>query len=112
MTGSASRLWLSESEVVTWGDDSEGADSSKVRQDLHDVVDVKSSHSAFAAIRQDGSVITWGAGNFGGLGILAKDELRDVKEIESSYAAFAAIRGDGTVIAWGDDRYGGDCSSI
>ena len=37
-----------------------------MQDQLHDVVDVFSTHSAFCALKRDGSVVTWGAWYAGG----------------------------------------------
>lgn len=48
-------------QVVTWGDDWCGGDSSKVAGDLMSgVVDIVSSYNAFAALKDNGNVVAWG----------------------------------------------------
>ncbi len=48
------------------GAPSTGGDSSRVHEELQDVVQVSASEGAFAAIRADGSVVVWGSAEAGG----------------------------------------------
>ncbi|CAE7939958.1 HERC1 [Symbiodinium sp. KB8] len=86
--------------VLLWGDAGSGGDSSAVQDQLRDVQQIQASHSAFAAIRSDGSVVSWGDAGSGGDSSAVQDQLRDVQQIQASSHAFAAIRGDGSVVTW------------
>ena len=53
--------------VVTWGNESEGGDSSGVAEQLSGGVQtVVGNFKAFAAVKVDGSVVTWGDPGSGG----------------------------------------------
>jgi len=54
------------SAVVTWGYKGNGGDSSSVQASLRGVDKIYSTHSAFAALLQDGTVVHWGNRNYGG----------------------------------------------
>ena len=43
-----------------------GADCSAVSSDLRQLLLVRSTHSAFAALRDDGRIVTWGSPHAGG----------------------------------------------
>ncbi|CAE7249120.1 osm1, partial [Symbiodinium pilosum] len=64
--------------VVTWGDDSCGGDSTEVQEQLKDVLTIRSTSFAFAALRRDGKVITWGCPSAGGDSSALLQELEDV----------------------------------
>ena len=49
------------------------ADSSVVRDQLKNVQQIQATHSAFAAIRGDGSVVTWGEAASGGDSSVVRD---------------------------------------
>ena len=73
----------------------------------------KPSHSAFAAILEDGSVVTWGNADFGGDSSAVRDQLRGVQQIQAAGSgAFAAILEDGSVVTWGHADRGGDSSAV
>ena len=111
------------------GGSSNGGDSSSVASKLDgtiDVVQIFSTGSAFAALREDGSVVTWGYKRNGGDGGIYSsydkstgtnvtsqlDGTVDVKQVFSNGSAFAALREDGSVVTWGDDHGGGDSSGV
>ncbi|MBA4457774.1 hypothetical protein FHK99_17525, partial [Cylindrospermopsis raciborskii CS-506_B] len=57
----------SDGSVVTWGESSNGGDSSSVSSSLTSgVTQIFSTLSAFAALKSDGSVVTWGDSSYGG----------------------------------------------
>ena len=91
-----------------------GQDSSSVASKLSSgVTEIFSTHSAFAALKEDGSIVTWGNGNNGGDSTSVASELcRGVIKICSNDQAFAALKEDGSVITWGTDYCGGDSSSV
>ena len=75
--------------------------------------EIYSTHSAFAAVKEDGSIVTWGKASSGGNSSSVADQLKNgVKEISSTYSAFAALKEDGSVITWGSTDRGGDSSSV
>lgn len=127
----------SDGSVVTWGNITNGSDSSLVANELkglNDAVDIKhlvSTTYAFAALRMDGSVIAWG--NYavidnatakkldGGVNdaVLdpSPDSRHDVKQIFATASNFAALREDGSVVTWGtvsssNNNEGGDSSAV
>ncbi|CAK9041630.1 Putative E3 ubiquitin-protein ligase HERC1 [Durusdinium trenchii] len=83
-----------------------------VRAQLHDVVALQATFSAFCALKCDGTVVTWGDPVRGGDARRVQEELREVQQIQASGAAFAAIRGDGKVVTWGDAARGGDAAAV
>lgn len=66
--------------MVTWGNPTFGGDSSKVQEELRDVVQIRGSRYAFAALRSGGSVITWGDERRGGDSSLVQEQLKKVKQ--------------------------------
>ena len=112
-SNSAFALWChGDSAVVTWGDEDCGGDSSAVQDQLKCVQQIHATHSAFAAILEDGSVVTWGREDYGGDSSAVQDQLRGVKQIQATHKAFAAILEDGSVVTWGDADCGGDSSAV
>ena len=103
---------LRDGSVVTWGLLFSGGDSSSVRDQLKNVLQIQATVNAFAAIRGDGSVVTWGLSNAGGNSSAVQDQLKNVQQIKATSAAFAAICGDGSVVTWGDADFGGDSSAV
>ena len=76
-------------------------------------LNIFSTGSAFAALREDDSVVTWGNSDYGGDSSRVADELLGgVVNIFSTGGAFAALREDGSVVTWGDNDYGGDSSPV
>ena len=87
-------------QVVTWGESGSGGDSSSVASELSSgVAKIFSTHTAFAALKDDGSVVTWGESDYGGYsGNVASELSSGVSTIYSNYYAFAALKADGSVI--------------
>ncbi len=73
----------------------------ELEMELHDIIDVKNTQKAIAALRSDGRVFVWGNSSYGGDSYVAK-KLVDVKEIYSNRQAFVAVRNDGTTVGWGN----------
>eukprot|EP00746_Dinoflagellata_sp_MGD_P146074 gnl/MRDRNA2_/MRDRNA2_78596_c0_seq1.p1 gnl/MRDRNA2_/MRDRNA2_78596_c0~~gnl/MRDRNA2_/MRDRNA2_78596_c0_seq1.p1 ORF type:complete len:506 (-),score=81.59 gnl/MRDRNA2_/MRDRNA2_78596_c0_seq1:76-1509(-) len=73
------------------------------------VLNISSTHSAFAALKRDGSVVTWGCRDNGGDHSYLRGFLRigpdplesDVRAVYATDRAFAALKADGSVLAWG-----------
>ena len=99
---------LGDGSVVSWS----RVDSIPVQHQLKNVLEIKASLHAFAAIRRNGSVVTWGGACFGGDSSAVKDQLHDVQQIQASNGAFAAIRGDGSVVTWGGGNGSGDSRAV
>ncbi len=57
---------LKKGNVITWGDDSMGGNSSEVQQELKDIIHISNTRKAFCALRKDGKIITWGYSLWGG----------------------------------------------
>ena len=99
-----------DGSVITWGDSSNGQNTSAGDDSLTNVKTIRSSSTAFAAIREDGSVVAWGNPEGGGdLSEVssALDGAINVVEIYSTKMSFAALRSDGSVITWGKSSSGG-----
>ena len=93
---------LADGSVVTWGNPSDGGDSSQVQDQLRAVKQIQGTkHGAFAAILRDRSVVTWGKPNCGGDSSAVQVQLRHVEQIHAA-----------DVVAWGHELYGGDCSAV
>ena len=77
------------------------------------VVDIFSTGSAFAALKDDGSVVTWGHYSKGGDSSAVASSLSSgVVHIFGGKDAFAALKDDGSVITWGSYYSGGDSSAV
>jgi hypothetical protein len=71
--------------VITWGDSTNGGDSSAVATELDgtiDVIQIFTYGNTFAALREDGSVITWGNSSTGGDSSAVSGQLIDLIGIE------------------------------
>lgn len=64
-------------------------------------------HSAFVAVRDNGTIKAWGNSDNGGELPDPNTPPGDVTAVAWSMAAFAALRHDGSVVAWGDPGLGG-----
>ncbi len=103
--------------VVTWGNPSQGGDSSAVYNALQPhtnadgeqvrVKEVFSSKGAFAALRTDGTVVSWGD-EYHGADNDAAALLTNVETIYTNRSAFVARKESGQFVAFGDDIYGGE----
>ena len=100
--GRAFAFLRANGSVFTWGDVQCGGDSSHIKHQLQDVVQIQATLCAFAALREDGSVVTWGHRNYGGDSDRVRSRLQDVCQIVPSMSAFAALLGSGSVVCWGD----------
>ena len=98
--------------MVSWGHSSYGGNSSAVSSELSSgVVDIQSTQSAYAALKNNGSVVTWGERHAGGDSRAVQTDLSsDIQNVFSTSGAFAALKGDGSVVTWGHDERGGDSS--
>ena len=112
-TSSAFAAVKDDGSVVTWGNSSDGGDSSTVSDDLSSgVTQIYSTERAFAALKVDGSVVTWGRAGQGGDSSAVTGNLGSgVTQIHSTERAFAVLKIDGSVVTWGDSRYGGNSSA-
>ena len=104
----------SDGSVITWGDSSNGGNSSTVSSSLNSgVSQIFSTRFAFAALKDDGSVITWGSSTNGGNSSSVSSSLSSgVSQLFSTRYAFAALKDDGSVITWGASSNGGNSSSV
>jgi hypothetical protein len=110
-TNTAFALLTSNGSVVTWGNTSNGGNSSSVSDSLTSgVVAIYSTNTAFAALKSDGSVVTWGNTSNGGNSSSVSTSLTGVEVIYSTTTAFAALKSGGSVVTWGAD--GGNSSSV
>ena len=92
--------------VVTWGNASNGGDSSSVSSQLSSgVIEITSTQNgAFAALKSDGSVVTWGISNGGDSSCKSSDLQSGVQKVYGSMHYFIALKSDGSVVYWGVDR--------
>ena len=58
-----------------------------MRGQLKNVQQIQASHSAFAAILDDGSVVTWGAAGHGGDCSAVQSQLNNVQQIQAPMLA-------------------------
>lgn len=98
-----------DGSVVTWGNPTNGGNSSAVRNKLNNIAQIFSNLTAFAALKEDGTVVSWGNADNGGDSSDVSAKLTGVKEIFSTGSAFAALKSNGSVITWGQ---GGDTSDF
>ena len=77
-TGSAFAWHGPEGEVVTWGAPKYGGDSSRVQEQLSNVLHIQANGHAFAAILQSGAIVTWGDPNCGGNSSQVQEQLTNV----------------------------------
>lgn len=99
-------------EVITWGGNSSGGDSSNVSAEIAaDVEHVYLASYAMAALKSDGSLVTWGSNTRGG-DSSAVDVSANIADVVGNAQAFAALKADGSVVSWGNVAYGGDSSAI
>lgn len=129
--GAAFAALREDGSVVTWGDASQGGNSSLVSKQLDGSIKVKEIYchdGAFAALREDGSVVTWGNPTQGGdsrlyraipdsIGYyLANNNFESDSTVEDKlngsvkvteihpvmFRGFVALREDGTAVFWGN----------
>ena len=121
-----------DGSVVAWGSPTRGGDPSCVLAVScapapagslsSGIVDIASSHGAFAAITSTGRVIPWGGVAFGGdpdcatgatcSPALSGSLVSGVARVFSTYQAFAALRADGSVVTWGETEFGGNSDCV
>jgi len=80
-----------EGNVVTWGNQDCGGNSTPVQNQLKNVKMIFSNDRAFAALTTEGNVVTWGYHVYGGNSDTAQNQLKNVKMIFSNDYAFAAL---------------------
>jgi len=98
-TSRAFAVLKQDNNVVTWGRDDIGGNSSSVRNQLRQVESIYGGARAFAALKQDKTVVTWGEAYYGGDSSSVRDQLEQVKSIYGAeYAFAAALKYDDTVV--------------
>jgi parallel beta-helix repeat protein len=100
-TGRVSVL-LPASQVVAWGDGSEGQCS--VPTNLYDAVAVAGGDYHSVALRHDGSLVAWGFDNEGQLDV--PTNAQRFVAVAAGAAHNLAITEDGSVVGWGADEAG------
>ncbi|OPH11438.1 Calx-beta domain-containing protein [Cylindrospermopsis raciborskii] len=129
----------SDGSVVTWGDSSDGGNSSiatwnstgnysyvsVASQLTSGVTQIFSNGGAFAALKSDGSVVTWGdslgggnssiatwnsTGNYSYVSVASQLTSGVTQIFSNGGGAFAALKSDGSVVTWGSSTSGGDSS--
>jgi len=80
-----------DENVVTWGNQNCGGNSTAVRNKLQNIKMIFSTESAFAALTIHGNVVTWGNQSHGGNSSDVKNQLHNIKMIFSNEFAFAAF---------------------
>ncbi|MCL2913887.1 cadherin-like domain-containing protein [Shewanella corallii] len=103
---------MTDGTVVSWGDDSKGADSSAVQAQLTNVVSIANTNWAYAAIKDDGTVVAWGHNSLGGDASAVQADLTDVTKVFANTVAFAALKSDGSLVTWGSGGSGGNSSGV
>ena len=83
-TSQAFALHVEAGSVVTWGALAFGGDSSRVRDQLLRVQNIRATVAAFAAILDDGSVVTWGNQPWGGDSSQVQEQLVQVQQIQAT----------------------------
>ena len=112
-TNCAFSLWCrGGSRVLSWGHHKSGGDAAGVMQSLINVVDMKATEHAFAAILGSGKVVTWGDAESGGDSSMVQDRLQHVQKVFATDRAFAAVLKDGGVVTWGCALHGGDSATV
>jgi hypothetical protein len=112
-TNCAFSLWCTGgSRVLSWGHHKSGGDAAGVMQSLINVVDMKATEHAFAAILGSGKVVTWGDAESGGDSSMVQDRLQHVQKVFATDRAFAAVLKDGGVVTWGCALHGGDSATV
>ena len=75
---------------------------------MSEVVEIFSTHGAFAALKKDKTVVTWGDERNGGDSNSVRRRLTNVKSVIGNMLAFAALRENGEVVVWGNPAAGGN----
>ena len=97
-------------KLYVFGDEEYGGTLPEKLQDK-DVLDIISTHGAFAARLMNNEVIVWGLESAGGApSEEVRRKLNTVCFISSTHSAFLANTLDGEGIVWGDEQYGGNPS--
>jgi alpha-tubulin suppressor-like RCC1 family protein len=91
--------------VVAWGNSVSGGTTPGTVSS--GVIAVYSTHSAFAALKTDGSVVAWGDAG----GTTPGNVSTGVVAVYSTFWTFAALKSDGSVVAWGFSDFGGTAPS-
>lgn len=99
----------SSGRVYTYGNQTNGGNSSDVSNNLLDsVVKIVEGRQGFAALRSDGIVVSWGRANYESLSATAGNiishrsvNLTNCVDVIAILEAFAALKSDGTVVVWG-----------
>jgi len=106
-----------DGSIAVWGESSQGGCDSgsggvdhnrpytcKPPSGSGTYVNIFSTASAFAALKDDGSIAVWGQTCCGGSGAPSSGTYVN---IFSTSDAFAALKDDGSIAVWGDSDYGG-----
>jgi len=78
--------------VITWGNQNHGADSTAVQNQLQNIKMIFSTNTAFAALANDGNVVSWGSQDDDYNPIDASNQLQNIKMIFSNTYAFSALK--------------------
>ncbi|CAK9098016.1 Probable E3 ubiquitin-protein ligase HERC1 (HECT domain and RCC1-like domain-containing protein 1) (HECT-type E3 ubiquitin transferase HERC1) (p532) (p619) [Durusdinium trenchii] len=109
-------FWHYGCDVHIWGLEKYGGEWTELlRKQLKQVVEVKATSYAFAALCGHGPgrrVVTWGDSKQGGDSTKVQAQLEGVKQIQASGYAFAALREDGRVVTWGNEKFGGKSTDV
>lgn len=103
---SRNNLVYPSSSIVTWGNIGTTPPSSL----SNNVVSVVSTHSGFAALKENGSVVSWGSN--ADTSLVASDLSSGVVALFTNFGAFAALKNNGSVVTWGSIYHGGNSSSV
>ena len=72
-----------------------------VKEELYDIVDIRSTQTAFAALRKDKCVITWG---YSEGEKISMELLRNVKNLYSNSCGFIVQKEDYSIVSWGMNK--------
>jgi len=72
-----------------------------VKEELYDIVDIRSTQTAFAALREDKCVITWG---YSEGERISRELLTNVKNLYSNHSGFIVQKEDDSVVSWGMNK--------
>ncbi|MEB0088575.1 hypothetical protein QN365_18350, partial [Pseudomonas sp. RTI1] len=93
-------------DMVAWGHPDTGAKIPSTIITLSDIVEVRSTRSAYAGRRINGQVVVWGTEAEGGA--MNGVSPADFVEVTSNSWAFVGIKTTGHMVAWGAAAYGGE----
>lgn len=119
-TDAAFAALKNDGTVVTWGNGSNGGDSSNAKNitgiivQLTNVKKIFSTSSAFCALTNDDKLIVWGFSGKGGVFPIldSKFNTAKIKRVFSNKDAFCALTTENELFVWGSDTNGGQITDV